>query len=244
MLTLEKKYRKDYTGEDVIVERRYEGGVWRDEFEFVPNRVTNNQISNRAAVIGNGLTRKEFDLRHLKNYSGLLGADTLQTYGCNALYREFTPDFLIANNKTITNEIAEAGYADHHVVYTHVGNTLDNPGKFYIIPFDPYTDAGTTALYIAAFDGHKKIYMLGFDGQPDENYNYNVYAGTNGYDDLNATILDYKWTNDRKTLFDLYNDVEFILVSARGRWPTPEQWKYCHNFKQMSHREFVLDASI
>jgi hypothetical protein len=244
MLTLQKKYRKDYTGEDVIVERKYDRGVWRDEFEHVPNSVTNNQISNRAAVIGNGPTRKEFQLKNLKNYSGLLGADTLQTYGCNAVHREYTPDFLIANSKRIVEEIANSGYADNNVVYTHVGNTLDYPGKFHIIPHDPYTDAGTTALYLAAFDGHKKIYMLGFDGQSDVGYNYNIYAGTNGYDPTQSTVLDYKWINDKKTLFDLYNDVEFIFISARGVWPIPEVWKYCHNFKQMSHREFVLDASI
>ena len=67
MLQLARKYRKGYTGEDIIVERKHEGKRWWDQTETIPNMITNNQISNRAAIIGNGPSRLEFDLQNLKN---------------------------------------------------------------------------------------------------------------------------------------------------------------------------------
>ena len=41
-----------------------------------------------AYCIGNGPSRKDFDLNRLKA--------TGQTYGCNALYRDFMPDFIFS----------------------------------------------------------------------------------------------------------------------------------------------------
>jgi len=244
MLKVAKSYRKDYTGEDIIVERKKEGTRWYETVETVPNAVTNNQISNRAVVIGNSPTRLEFDLQNLKKFSGLLGADTLQTYGCNALYRDFTPDFLVAGGDGIVEELAGSEYIKNNIVYTNAMHLLEYPGKFYLIPYNPYADAGTTAAYIAAFDGHKKIYLLGFDEQDTENYNFNVYAGTNGYDALDVDILSDKWVTNRIELFNLYDDVDFVWVTPCGRSTVPESHKYCLNFRQISHRDFVLETDL
>jgi len=245
MLIITKKYRKDYTGEDIVVNRTYSDRSWIDTTESIPNAVTNNQLSNKAIVIGNGLSREKFDLRWLGGYSGLLGADTLQSYGCNGLYRDFTPDFLVAlGNNGIVAEIAESGFTTDNIVYTNAPNLLANPTKFYLIPNDPYTDAGTTALYLAAFDGHKKIYMIGFEGQDTPGFNSNMYAGTNGYDSKNSLVYDTKWVEDKKILFNTYNDVDFVRVTERGRETVPESWKYCTNFRQISFLEFVTEADI
>ena len=51
----------------------------------------------RAFVIGNGLSRVGFDLNTLR------GKGTI--YGCNALYRDFMPDVLIATDDKIREEI-------------------------------------------------------------------------------------------------------------------------------------------
>jgi hypothetical protein len=246
MLTLKKTYRTEYTGENIVVERHHTGGVWHDQFEFVPNAVFNNQISNKACVIGNGPSRATFNLELLDHPMGILGADSLQTYGCNAVYRDYTPDFLICSGSAdIVKELAEGNYIKDNVVYTNAHNLLAYPNKFYLLPNDPYTDAGTAALSIAAFDGHKKIYMLGFDGQDSPGYNYNIYAGTNGYEPLiGSKVLDYKWIEDHKKVFDVYTDVKFIRVTPKGREPIPESWKYCTNFSQIDFRTFVLECGI
>jgi hypothetical protein len=244
MLKVAKSYRKDYTGEDIIVERKKEGTHWYETVETVPNAVTNNQISNRAVVIGNSPTRLEFNLQNLKKFSGLLGADTLQTYGCNALYRDFTPDFLVAHGNDIVKELAGSEYIKNNIVYTNAIHLLEYPNKFYLIPYNPYADAGTTAAYIAAFDGHKKIYLLGFDEQDSKSYNFNVYAGTNGYDAIDAEILSDKWVTNRVELFNLYDDVDFVWVTHRGTNTVPESHKSCLNFRQISHRDFVLETDL
>lgn len=244
MLKVAKSYRKDYTGEDIIVERKKEGTHWYETVETVPNAVTNNQISNRAVVIGNSPTRLEFDLQNLKKFSGLLGADTLQSYGCNALYRDFTPDFLVAVGNEITKELSSSEYIKNNIVYTSAIHLLEYPNKFYLIPYNPYADAGTTAAYIACFDGHKKIYLLGFDEQDSPGQNFNVYSGTNGYDPTEADVGSDKWVLNRLELFTLYNDVDFVWVTPYGRSTMPESHRYCTNLRQISLRDFVLETDL
>jgi hypothetical protein len=246
MLQLSKKYRRGYTGEDIIVERKHEGRVWHDITETVPNQITNNQISNRAVVIGNGTSRLDFNLQHLKTPSGLLGAKTVQTYGCNALYRDFAPDFLVATgNNGIIDEIANSSYTNDNIVYTNNLHLLEHPNKFYLIPYDPYADAGTTAAYIAAFDGHKRIYLIGFDGYDTEGYNNNIYADTNGYDDKwKFEVESNKLIMNRFQLFNVYNDVDFIWVTQSGRSTIPEQLKWCINHRQISFRDLVLECDL
>ena len=210
------------------------------------NAVTNNQISNRAVIIGNGPGRLDFDLNNLKKYSGLLGAKTLQTYGCNALYRDFATDFLVATgNNGIIDEIADSSYVNDHIVYTNSIHLLEHPGKFYLIPYDPYADAGTTAAYIAAFDGHKKIYMLGFDGYDLPGHNSNVYADTNGYDSKwEFEVEGDKLINNRVQLCNVYNDVDFVWVTIRGTNTIPEALKWVKNFRQISFRDLVLECDL
>jgi len=53
--------------------------------------------------IGNGESRKGFDLNKLKPYGKI--------YGCNALYRDFTPDVLVAVDGGMIHEIYDSGYA-------------------------------------------------------------------------------------------------------------------------------------
>ena len=246
MLQLSKKYRTDYTGEDIIVERKHENHVWHDITETVPNQITNNQISDRAVIIGNGTSRLDFNLQHLKTPSGLLGAKTLQTYGCNALYRDFTPDFLLATgNNGIIEEISKSSYVNNNIVYTNNLHLLEHPNKFYLIPYDPYADAGTTAAYIAAFDGHKRIYLLGFDGYDTEGHNNNIYANTNGYDGKwEFEVEGDKLINNRIQLFNVYNDVDFVWVTPSGRSTVPERLKWCTNHRQISFRDLVLECDL
>ena len=77
MLKLGKQYRLNYKGEEVITERKKEFQHWTQTVENVPNAVDNNQISNRAVVIGNSAGRKEFNLNLLKTSPDLQKDETL-----------------------------------------------------------------------------------------------------------------------------------------------------------------------
>ena len=81
MLKLNKFYRKTYYGENIVVERSYQDGIWQDTTEMVPNAIINTQISNQAVILGNGPTRLDFNLNLIKNHrGGLLGSRRLQSY--------------------------------------------------------------------------------------------------------------------------------------------------------------------
>lgn len=245
MLKLNKLYRRGYTGEEIIASRSLENGIWTTVTEHVPSNVTNSQTSNRAAVFGNGQGRVKFNPEIIiAHKSGLLGADTMQTYACNAFYRDHTPDFLVVTDRRIAKEIVDIDFTKDNIVYSRVDVTLEFPKKFYLIPHDVYADAGTTALYLAAFDGHKRIYMLGFDGQDTPGHNNNIYAGTSGYDPVNFNLSDQKWIDNQLAVFNTYNDVDFVHVSETGRQTIPESWKYCTNLRRISYRDMVLEADL
>jgi len=56
----------------------------------------------RVFLIGNGESRKGFDLNILKPFGRI--------YGCNAIYREYTPDVLVSVDHGIMHEIYHSGY--------------------------------------------------------------------------------------------------------------------------------------
>ena len=56
----------------------------------------------RGIVLGNGPSRHRLDLHKLKEKSAI--------YGCNALYRDFPPDFLFANDQNMVLEILRSDY--------------------------------------------------------------------------------------------------------------------------------------
>lgn len=245
MFKIIKRHRQTYNGEEIISRRTLTGGQWNTVAEHVRNRVTNNQISNRAVVFGNGQHRKTFDIGSvIKHKSGLLGQDTLQTYGCNAFYRDFTPDFMVVTNRIIAKEMVDSNFTKTNIVYTRVDIMLEFPKKFYLIPHDPYADAGATAMYLAAFDGHKRIYLLGFDGQDTRGVNNNVYAGTPGYQDQTSEVLDDKWIDNQAQVMNTYDDVDWVFVSETGRYQIPEKWKYITNLRSISYRDWVLEADL
>lgn len=248
MKKLKKLYRKDYQGEDVTTDLVHSGAKWQVTTEFIPNSVINNQISNQACVIGNGISRKGFNLHTIiGHFGGLLARKKLQTYGCNALYRDHTPDFLVVSgdDSQIITEVAESGYCDNNVVYASAPHIQYHPGKFYLIPQDPAWNSGSVATMLAAFDDHKKIFLLGFDGQDTAGYNYNMYCGTPGYQTAtNAQAAPDFLDITMKMIFDTYNDVDFVRVMPNQYASMPEAWKFCTNLRQISFRQFALEADL
>ena len=62
-------------------------------------------MSEIVFIIGNGESRNGFDLEKLRPHGKI--------YGCNALYRDFTPDVLTAVDNGIIHEIYNSGFAEH-----------------------------------------------------------------------------------------------------------------------------------
>ncbi len=245
MKTIKQLYRSTYVGEKITTSMTYQDGAWTYESENIPNSVVNNQISNRAVIIGNGTSRQHFDLTLIgRHKGGLLASGALQSYGCNALYRDFAPHFLVANGQEIVDELAQSSYCDEHIVYAGARSILDYPGKFYLIPQEPSWNAGAIAAYLAAFDGHQKIYLIGFDGHESSNSAANVYEGSNGYYRPVYGYNDDFFTLAMLEVFNIYNNVEFIRVMPTSSWSIPEPWRYCINFRQIDYREFTIEVDL
>lgn len=245
MFRLDKIYRANYTGENITVESRQERMQWQYNTEWVPSAVFNRQRSKVATVIGNGNSRKDFNLNFVVNHiGGPLGASSMQTYGCNALYRDKETTFMVANSKEMCDEIAASGYCDNHIVYTNSANLPNYPGKFYLIPQNIIADAGTIAAYLACFDGHEKVYLLGFDGWAGDGYNNNMYAGTAGYPPVDFNVTEEFWVASMLKVMTTYNEVEFVRVMPTANWRCPIAWKELSNFRQIDYGKFYIEAGL
>jgi hypothetical protein len=245
MKKIEKLYRSNYVGEDVITNMTYTGGSWEYSREKISNGIINNQISNKAIIIGNGTSRLGMNLNLIKNHrGGLLASGALQSYGCNALYRDFSPNFLVATGDDIVKEIADSGYADDNIVYASAYDILDYPGKFYLIPQDPGWNAGTIATYMACFDGHEKVYLLGFDGIDTPTDGYNVYANTPSYKAPSYGHSEEFWVQSMQQIFNTYPDVDFVRVTPTKHFRMPEPWLYVPNLRQIDFRDFALEVDL
>lgn len=245
MQKLKKLYRADYTGETMTTSSTWSSNKWEYTQEFVPNAITNQHLSRRAVVIGNGASRKNYEINLLRNHrAGILGSLAVQTYGCNALYRDFTPTFLVSTGTEISQEIAESGFSEDNIVYANAEVVAMHPQKFYLIPQDVHYDAGALATYLACFDGHKKIYLLGFDNWTGDGDNSNMYLNTNAYGAANQEPAHKLWTTTLKHVIETYPEVEFTRVMPTPNWWCPDAWKNCLNFRQISYKEFVLEIDL
>jgi hypothetical protein len=237
MQVVKRLFRNNYQGEDIYTAATYTNGTWSYDKEFVPKILENQKFGGRAVVIGNGTSRQKFDLTHLKTKN-------LQTYGCNALYRDFSPDFLIAVGNGIGNEIKHNGYAATHVVYSTTENIIKHPNTFHLIPQNPAWNAGAIATYLACFDGHTTVYLLGHDGLDTPGFFNNVYKHTNAYTVDEDKITDKFWALSMGHVFKTYKLVDFVLVNETGRGYMPEEWRGYTNLRRINFRELVLECDL
>jgi hypothetical protein len=250
MQKIKQLYRSNYTGEDIVSELVYKDGDWQKTVEHVPSAVTNRQISNKAVILGNGPSRTELypngDLFYLldNHKGGLLAAGAVQTYGCNAIVRDFIPDFVCANDE-VAQELANGGYCDKTVIYGTNAMVLSYPGKFYMVPQAPNWDMGATAAYLACFDGHTTVYLMGFDlHSGHDNYHFNVYAGTRGYPKIDDPTTEVYFEQSLLQVMKLYPSVDFVRVSPTQDFYMPDSWKYQLNLRQITFRDFVLEVDL
>jgi len=254
MRQIKKWYRADYEGEEVVSNMTYHNASWNVAKEWIPNSVINNQISNQACVIGNGISRKDFNLKAvIGHFGGLLGRNKLQTYACNHFAKEaiktgLYPDFLVVTgDKPFIQSIVDSGYTKDHITYADLKYISQFPGEFYKIPQEPCWNSGAMATMLAALDLHKKIFLLGFDNQDTEHFNYNMYSGELGYQHQSGEQVQASsafFEAAMKQVFDTYSDVDFVRVMPNKYHWMPESWRGQPNLRQITFREFILEADL
>ena len=190
---------------------------------------------SNALIIGNGKSRLQFDLTILNNI--------YTTYGCNALYRDFMPDYLISHDMGIADEILDNKVHYQTKFYTQHGTKMDNRHKKnepinWVIQDKWMGDSGTGALRLACMNGHKVIYMIGFDYATKNKWIDNVYAGTKHYQPgptINGgQFMLVQWESRLRYMCDTYKDTQIIRINGNGFIPTCKK----DNFKNITPEQF------
>ena len=152
-----------------------------------------------AFVIGNGVSRQGLSLLAINRVGKI--------YGCNAIYRDYTPDVLVATDTPIARLIQESGYALKHKFYTR--RPIAELGALKLSKDYYGYSSGPNAVSLAAKDGATRIYMIGFDMGPGTHNGFNnVYADTEFY--KSATALPTYTGNWVKQIIKITHDFQHI----------------------------------
>lgn len=217
------RYRRDYDGEFVILNTRLVDGVKQETREWIPNLVQNNHISGRAAVIGSRHDQDRFRHQRLERHrGGLLGSKRLQTYSTGDIWQDMRLDFYVSTNRKTLAEVLAADYDHNTVIFSNPNLVIDNPGRLYPIPYGPYLADQALATYLACFDGHEEIFLLGFNRET-------------AWDD--KMIIP-----DMIAVMQAYTGVKFFSIG--GPAAQPDGWLDLPNLSVMPVREFVTYCDI
>lgn len=197
------------------------------------NHLPKPQPSKPAFVLGNGISRLNADLPSLKQYGVV--------YGCNALYREFQPDHLIAVDVKMVNEIITAGYNKQYPVWTNPNKGVVSLDFINVLNPHKGWSSGPTALWLATQYGHKEIYILGFDYEGLRGKVNNVYAGTNNYKgkDMPATFFG-NWSAQTEKVIRENKDVKFYRVLGDSKFIPPNFREDMTNIAHISYAELEV----
>jgi len=216
------RYRSEYPGEFVILETRWSGGRKHETREWIPNSIENQHISGRAACIGSAEDRWRFDYTRLARHrGGLLSSKKLQTYGVGSIALEMRLDFVVETDSGPLSQIKQSTYNQDNVVYTTARNCIANPGDFYLIPNKPRILDMATIIYLAAFDGHKEIFLLG--------YTQDLSPGRD------------TWITDISQIFTTY-PVDFYLVGEPTNMPAA--WLDCANVRTTNYQDWISYCDV
>ena len=165
-----------------------------------------------AFVLGNGKSRLAVDLNSLRPHGKI--------YGCNALYREFTPDLLVATDPEISTAIMESGYAQNNLFYTR--KPVQGSGAKLIRRNFGFS-SGPIALTLAIDDGHEKIFMLGFDLNSHDGKFNNVYAGTDFYKEVGSK--ETFWGNWENQIAEIIKNSRSQVIRVNDSNIIPKKWQ-------------------
>lgn len=220
---IQERYRTEYAGEFIILETKWSGGRKQQTREWVPNPIENQHISGRATAIGSWIDLDQFNYNILERHrGGLLGSKKLQNYGTGEIALSMRLDFAVTLSNNTLLELIDQEYHEKNVVYTSAKNCLNYPGNFYLIPHAPRLLETVLPIYLAAFDNHKEIFLLGYNKDtPCENSNW--------IQQVNAVIKTYSGT-------------KFVPVGIKSNMPT--QWFENANCENLTYREWISHCDV
>lgn len=187
--------------------------------------------NNPAFVVGNGTSRLRLKPESLLD-KGIV-------YGCNAQYREYEPHYIIAVDVKMVNEIISSGYHKTHEVWTNPNKGVQTKNNINF--FNPHKgwSSGPTALWFAASQGHKSIYIFGFDYQGLNGKFNNVYANTFNYKkSTDAATYHGNWLSQTEKVIKEFRHTKFFRVADPGGFIPDRLGPTLSNLSHITYDEF------
>lgn len=217
---MQKLYRTEYPGEFVITNTVFKRGHKEQTREWIENPVDVSSHSKRACCIAPYYNERKLPMVRLENHrGGLLGRDRMQLYTVDDQWKKIKTDFTVINEQPLLDEVKQEGYQVDNVIYTTASRCIANPGEFYLIPLGVYNPPIVTIVWLACFDGHKDIFLYGY----------------------NRLEIPDKLIFQIRDVMQLYDEVSFHHVTDER---SPDAWLRCLNFDTISIRDFISLCDI
>ena len=195
-----------------------------------PSWVISKPKNKIAFVLGNGTSRSNIDHTQLSD-NGII-------YGCNALYREFEPDYLVAVDTKMILEINKAGYQHSHNVWTNPNRSFNGINGFNFFNPSKGWSSGPTALWLASTHSAEDIYILGFDYQGINDKINNVYASTPNYKKSNERATYHgNWLKQTCITCQKFSQKRYIRVVGENAF-IPKEFSKIDNLSHITVEEF------
>ena len=198
----------------------------------LPTKNIDLKRKNTAFVLGNGTSRTPINPEDLRTYGNI--------YGCNALYRTFEPDYLIAVDTKMILEINKSGYQKKHEVWTNQNKAYHRMQGFNYFQPSKGWSSGPTALWLASQHGYETIYILGFDyrGLEEGKRFNNIYADSMNYKKASdgATFFG-NWLRQTKSVIQENKKIHYVRVIAPDNYQ-PEELNKFENFSTITVENF------
>jgi len=246
---MHKFYTSDYEGEMITDSLSWRDGNKEENSIWIPKTIFNEDPSESAFIIGNGPSRNKHNLQALngirasRDFTKSLAPENVgQSYGCNLLYKDFTPTFLICFNAEVCASIQKSGYANENIVYSNRENIVKYPGILHLYPHYEKMFAGPAAARLAAADGHKNIFLIGFDlySESIDHIYPQMKKSYQPITDFNA--INSKLIHQLTTVFNMYEDVNFYHVQgSQGKFRENiiSEFNWCHNLTTIDINTFT-----
>lgn len=196
------------------------------------NNIENLSSNDIAFVIGNGVSRLPIDLEQLKSIG--------KVYACNAVYRTFQPDYLIAVDVKMVLEINKAGFQHKNQVWTNPNKSYERIKNLNFFSPSKGWSSGPTALWLATQHQYKKIYILGFDfrGTKEGRMFNNIYADTANYKKSTDSATFFgNWMRQTTSVIKENTNIEYKRVIVPDNY-CPEELNKFNNLETIFIEDF------
>ena len=200
--------------------------------------VLNSSMTKYVSIVGNGESRRGFDISPLKDFSTVVG--------CNALHRDYMLEYLVCCDKHMCQEAANT-CSKKTTIFTRERwfrqfQFWPNIKKLPKLPYEGdqrkdepfHWGTGPYAGVLALTFKPKAIFMLGFDLYDREKKINNMYTGTHGYTYIKRPVDPSYWIYQFHKLMELSPDIRWIVVNEKD-WKMPKEWKQHKNVFQESY---------